>query len=361
MSIVFELVQEDTFLKRVSHDEYAGPCPVCGGRDRFHINLNKRGGSGGFMCRSCWPAESRGWGDAIDYLRHVRKMSFQAAKAYLAGRGDTTPGHVEPQHYSNTAEPPVEQWQKEANVFVQEAIARLWSTPGQAALDYLHRRGFHDEIIKQAQLGYTAHTHHGKRFPVLTIPWQIDGVLWRVNLRNLNNPLPPDEPKYINRYGSSNAGLYLADCLKNKRTTFLVEGELDALSIVQEAGDVCNVVASGSTGGSRGIKWLARLACQPRVFVAYDSEEKGEKAAGYWLDRLAKATRYHPYPHDCNEMLQRGYDVRTWVEAAPGYVAFNDLWAKGCAMCGCEPEAISRDGQKLYCLRHAPRELQQAA
>ena len=64
---VIDLAREDTQLKKVSIHEYAGPCPGCGGKDRFHVHLSKRDGRGAWMCRVCHPAEQEGWGDAIEY------------------------------------------------------------------------------------------------------------------------------------------------------------------------------------------------------------------------------------------------------------------------------------------------------
>jgi hypothetical protein len=68
-------------LKRVGAGEYAGPCPACGGRDRFSINVNKRL----WNCRGC----ARG-GDAIALVQHVDNCSFAEAVHSLTG-GPWTP------------------------------------------------------------------------------------------------------------------------------------------------------------------------------------------------------------------------------------------------------------------------------
>src|SRR5260221_341370 len=79
MMTVMDLARIDTRLSRVCSNEYAGPCPGCSGTDRFHVKLTKRDGQGGFMCRYCWPAEEKGWGDNIDYLRHFKHMTYGQA------------------------------------------------------------------------------------------------------------------------------------------------------------------------------------------------------------------------------------------------------------------------------------------
>lgn len=58
----------------------AGPCPVCGGTDRFAVNLNK-GNSGVFFCRQCI---GKG-GDAISLVEFLDQCDFLRAVETLAG------------------------------------------------------------------------------------------------------------------------------------------------------------------------------------------------------------------------------------------------------------------------------------
>jgi DNA primase len=53
----------------------AGPCPHCGGRDRFSINLKKQV----FNCRGC----QRG-GDVIELVQFLDDLDFRQAVALLA-------------------------------------------------------------------------------------------------------------------------------------------------------------------------------------------------------------------------------------------------------------------------------------
>lgn len=59
--------------------ERVGPCPVCGGRDRFAINPQM----GVFLCRQCPDAR----GDVIALVRHVLACDFKGALTFLAGEG----------------------------------------------------------------------------------------------------------------------------------------------------------------------------------------------------------------------------------------------------------------------------------
>jgi hypothetical protein len=69
-------------LKKIG-DEYVGPCPNCGGTNRFAINPRKRGKNGKlglFGCRQC-----REGGDAIDLERFLSGTKFRDAVKDLNG------------------------------------------------------------------------------------------------------------------------------------------------------------------------------------------------------------------------------------------------------------------------------------
>jgi hypothetical protein len=67
-------------LKRAGASEYVGPCPVCGGKDRFGVNIEKQL----WNCRGC----GRG-GDVIDLTQHVGGATFAEAVAALKGETPT--------------------------------------------------------------------------------------------------------------------------------------------------------------------------------------------------------------------------------------------------------------------------------
>ena len=62
---------------RPAGSERVGPCPVCGGRDRFSINP----GLGVFVCRICDAG-----GDGLALAQHVLGCYFQAALDFLVGK-----------------------------------------------------------------------------------------------------------------------------------------------------------------------------------------------------------------------------------------------------------------------------------
>jgi hypothetical protein len=76
-SIMATLQGLDLRLKKNGPHELAGPCPRCGGVDRFNINTTK----GAWFCRGCG---GRG-GDGISLLMHVRGLAFREAVDDLTG------------------------------------------------------------------------------------------------------------------------------------------------------------------------------------------------------------------------------------------------------------------------------------
>lgn len=314
-------------------NEQFGPCPKCGGKDRFHVKKD------GFFCRQCKPL-SPGWHDAIEYAMWLKELDFQAACHWLAnGNPPTSTGPASPPVTKPKAvlTPPAKKWQTRAQDFVRYAQEQLWSPSGQPGLDYLFNRGLTEATIRAASLGYNPTDIHDKSDrwgvadkdsiwlpgPGIVIPWQIDQELHRVNIRLLEPRKirrkngKEDEIKYIGPAGWAGANpLYNADALHATRIAILVEGEFCALTINQLAGDLVTAVATGSTDSSRAGRWIARLAGCSLVLVAFDAEpDKGDKAAKFWLQTLPNARRWRPLLKDVNDMLRAGFDVREWIEA----------------------------------------------
>src|SRR5690606_31215777 len=103
-------------------------------------------------------------------------------------------------------------WQSAAGLFVEQCEDALHSDQGEKARAYLAKRGIPAKLQTTFQLGYNA-TNRKERWGGadvwlprgIVIPWRIDGVYWRVNIRR-----PAGEPKYIQPRGCAN-GLYGVD------------------------------------------------------------------------------------------------------------------------------------------------------
>jgi DNA primase len=193
-------------LKRVAATnggEYAGACPFCGGRDRFRVWPER----GRWWCRQC-----ERHGDALSFVQQREGFGFGEALRYLGLQGNEPTWSPAPRQpvLPEAVEPPAPAWQQAALAFVEQAEAALWGDYDRP-LNWLRSRGFADDTLRQARVGYHAGVGpHGDGQYVartawgllpdegkhnlwlprgIVIPWLVQGELWRVAIRR---PVPDD-------------------------------------------------------------------------------------------------------------------------------------------------------------------------
>ena len=122
-----------TFTRSASTNrgEFTGPCPWCGGDDRFLAwPAHPKSETGRFWCRRC-----EEHGDGIDLHRRLHGSTFAAAAEALgAGHRVTgTSAPALPPPPPPVAEPPSAEWQADALAYVEACEAALWSDAGRPA------------------------------------------------------------------------------------------------------------------------------------------------------------------------------------------------------------------------------------
>lgn len=320
--MIISLIEGDGgTLKKVattSGAEYAGACPWCGGNDRFRVWPK----SGRYWCRGC---EKQG--DTIQYLRERRGLSFHEACLFL-GRD---PGERKDKPAATTWTPkeskaPGELWQSKARAFLDMAISNLWTPSGERLRQWLKaEKGLNDVTIKQARLGYNHADIYEPRaswgiendgrqwLPAgLVIPLMNQGDVIRLRIRRDN---PSDGKRYIYVSGSSPAPLIIG---KDKAAFVIVESELDAWLLAQEAGDLCGTVALGTATAKPDIETHALLKHTPLILVALDTDDAGIKASWkFWPETYGKKAKRWPCINgkDQSEAKANGLDLRTWIIA----------------------------------------------
>jgi DNA polymerase-1 len=305
--------------------QYNGPSVKCGGTDRLRIQPSQ-GEYGWFICAQCGFK-----GSGIDWLMEVRGWQKREALKYVGWEPKDTSGArmIVPRHVLVGKEDPTHQappgkWQTQAKAFVQHCRGILWGDLGQPALDYLRSRGLKDETIQAAQLGYNhikmkqtgakwGRRKNGELWQGIVIPWFVRDEIWRITIRDETLPEGTKEGRYKQVAGGSN-GLYLASSLEEDKPVVLAEGEISALSMLQECDQHVAVCATGSKDGSRIAQWIVALAQKDLVLLAFDADDPGDKAAQWWLQRLENAHRLRPWWADANQMLQDEIDLlNEWV------------------------------------------------
>lgn len=320
---LLHLIGTDTSLVRVANingGEYAGPCPFCGGEDRFRVWAHRD--KPNYWCRQCDRK-----GDAIQYLMERDNLNFPEACQQLDLQqsmlnDSTSKAQYHPNRLNELRDDYIalndDEWRDRARFFLKMTTRILHDPIGLPAREYLNQRGITSQMMVDAQLGYNNNTFAKKQVwgaadkvylpQGIIIPWIIGGNIWKINIRQSYG-----EPKYILVSGSAN-GLYNADSIYPNEPVIMVESELDALLLQSQLPESYAVVATGSASGSRLLRWVAEVKLASSILLAFDNDEAGENAFLWWHKRLKdKSQRLTPIHHDVTDMMHAGVDLQAWV------------------------------------------------
>lgn len=325
------LAESYTQLRRkTAAGEYEGPCPRCGGSDRFVVNDRERW----WFCRQCHPKR----GDSIEFVRWQQPgLSFVDAVSHLVG-GAVTKAVTkrEPERrgaMSGAAiKPQPAEWREKAEPIAAEAHARLWANEGEPAQAYLLSRGLEPHTWLQYGLGYRSDaplpgTKGQQRAPALVIPWRSRVGVYALRYRFLKMQSYTDvegkerSEKLVAETGSQFAGkLYGGQALpewvsmsapegyeygvQKLCTLLIVEGEINAMSCWQVASEThLHVLSLGSEGQVIPAAALPLIRRYGRVLVWADKERIAQGLMGV----LPGAVGIHsPGGKDANDLLQAG-------------------------------------------------------
>jgi DNA primase len=326
---ILELIQGDGFqYKKVATTrggEYHGPCPFCGGNDRFRIQPARDR----FYCRGCGKS-----GDSVQYLRDFKGMSYFEALLALDREPDYSLIKSKPILIAKAEPPPPPQaWQERASAFAMQSQAILWDSAGAKMRQWLHEeKGLSDDSIRKAGLGYNpadvyeprpswglpeALSEKGNPKKVwlpagLVIPFAMQGKVQRLRIRRSD---PGDGNRYIIVSGSSMGPMILGG--REAKAAIVVESELDAILLWQEVGDLCNVIALGSAQAKPDARTQTLLKRMKTILIGLDDDEAGQKEIiRYWLRAFPQAKYYAvPGGKDPSGAWQEGLNLRLWVQA----------------------------------------------
>lgn len=337
------LAQRHTSLQRVASSgggEWAGPCPFCGGEDRFHVQPQASGG-GRWLCRHCTEGK---WHDAIAFGQRLWPgLSFQQVCENLAGgdlpeidrRGAVRRAAPEIPAYS----PPEGEWQERAKQAIEQYAHSLFEKNGATALDYLHQRGLKDQTIRHWQLGFSNGAKFGDLYipPGIVIPCRVFKEIWYIKVALLPNQRvrclgckeetlarqPCPRCGTVNKYrgvkGNRPAAIFGAEDLEGAEMALFVEGEFDAMIAWQELRDVIAVCTLGSATNRPDLAtWGPFLIPLRLILATYDADEAG-KAGAAALAALSGAVRPCPLPpgaKDINDFYLSGGQLWPWLKAA---------------------------------------------
>lgn len=310
------LAGRDTRLKRVGA-WHIGPCPFCGGHDRFNVKPDR------WYCRGCGGDK---YHDALDYVARRERLDlrrdFRRACALL-GTAEALPVRPRPPAPAPIPErsgPPPAEWQSQARAVLSECESALWGEHGERARAWLHGRGLSDDTLRRWRVGYVPGKYDEWRtmgrlsVPCgVVIPCEIAGAIWYVKVRRAVG-----EPKYIHVKGSRPA-LFGAETFAGHDVAVLCEGEFDAMLLAQEAGDLAGVATMGSATASLDLTaWGAYLLPVARLLIAYDADDAGRNGAQRLAELTARARRVRlprvrPGDKDITDFHRAGGKLRDWL------------------------------------------------
>ena len=145
----------------------------------------------------------------------------------------------------------------------------------------------------------------------LTIPFCLDNKLLRIRIRR---PKPAGDLRYYLIRGSDTRAMVLGH---SREIYVVVESELDAMLLYQEAGGHVGVVALGNAQTRPDRNAAMILKNSKLILFALDTDEAGAKEAWHWWQQtFDQALRWPPVEgKDPGEMWAAGTDLQAWVAA----------------------------------------------
>jgi len=352
-------------LKKKTAKEWAGPCPRCGGEDRFVVWVDR------WHCRGCERSgEAVSSGDAIAFLREFENMSCPEAHGALGldcqssgcpvfdkcpkGSGQhhrQQPKSVQPaaqkkeQTFTpSVAVPPEQRWQQQAAQLIAKAHTALLDCPEQ--LDYLASRGLPLEAIQKGQLGWLSEDHYpsreswglpeilkeDKKPKKMFIPAGIlipffdnDRNPHRIRIRR--SKVREGDARYFWLQGSGDDVPIIGGA--GRRGVVVVESDLDGFMVRWQCRDLdVSVIPLGTCSAKPKQQAMASLQKALAILVALDIEPRlnsktnqpenpGGQASNWWLKQFPRAQRWPvPAGKDPGEYYQdHNGDIRSWVLA----------------------------------------------
>ncbi len=339
-------------------DEYAGPCPNCGGEDRFRVWPEQKDGEGTYWCRGCERS-----GDAIQFCMDFLGMSFPEAAKHI-GRAPTisvrrmraprSPRQVrEERHEAGPAVPesPSALWAAKATAFAKRCHEALLADPRQ--LEWLAERGIDLATAKRFGLGWNAgddgkdcyldraswglpevrNETTGKPKPLwlpvgLTVPLAKGRVVERIRIRRPHPELGPGPLKGTRYYIVPGSGMEQLLVRPGAPVLVVVEAELDAMAVAAAAPDCAGALALGSSSPRPDAPACRALNDAVHILVALDFDgagaaawdarlrAKGRADAWCWRRAFPQAERWPtPSGKDPGDAVAAGIDLRAWITA----------------------------------------------
>lgn len=302
-------------LKKASGEEYHGPCPFCGGTDRFRVTPTF------FACRPGDGHCGRS-GDAIEFVQELERVDFVEACKILSGGALPMGGAIlQPVVKPVAPAADIEFDEPKQRRHLEELHANMLDAKAPAAarecLQYLTGRGIEVDTLRAFTVAFDTvglpGTDGKQRAPAVALPWyNLDGALQHIKYRFLTRHTYTDkhgkEREEKSKGRGSFGGLafgYQALQGPSKRDVLIItEGEINALSIWQVANGTVDVISVGAQEAIKNLpKGVKDLAKQYKHRLVWADERSIADESARSISAYSMAS---PNGKDANDLLGAG-------------------------------------------------------
>ena len=302
-------------------------CPVCGsgtgrnGTGAFHIypSTNR------VFCYAgnCFTDKGEDTLGALriiwqcDETEAIRRAGYTLGAESIAPAQNKNTEHQKHQEHKEHQESPAADYTS----FYRECHEALLKSP--EALEYLHGRGITDESIERFNLGYCAAWKHEKagRFVPATRRIIIPRTPGTYTARRIDKPANEIEAQYVKQVQGRQKDLFNLEALDRSETPWIVEGELDAISLQQAGAEA--VVAIGSTVNAGRVLEEMKKRPEKVYILALDNDPpdaQGNRPGADAQKKLAQAMEAAgllPLPIEPEIIYQEAKDANEALNKAP--------------------------------------------
>lgn len=246
---ILSIAEGVTTLKKQGGAWHCGPCPQCGGHDRFYINTldnlfkcghaaggNGCGWGGGIAQLAAYAWNCSTW-DAIDTLSGQSLRDDRPVRSRQVSREVIKPSEARRNEQDDTTK------NKHQQIFVK-TIRQMEGPVGSEVREYLLRRGIKQQTWELNQVG--AGFLYDRR-AVVCFPHFLSGELVGIN-RRIVGAFGNGKTRFVK---GGHWGLFMLKPIAGAQTLIVVEGEINGLSIwqaVRAKGLLVDVISVGSEG-----------------------------------------------------------------------------------------------------------------
>ncbi len=339
---ILDLIEHNTgnaYIRKASTGggEFSGPCPWCGGDDRFSIHPGKDH----YVCRQCKKA-----GDSIQFCKDYLNKSYVEACQLLEIQptfkfnsldvATETPGNNDIRWTPRELTLPCKQWQERAEKIAHHCHVQLFTTYKNTQKKWLNNRGLSDKTIRSARIGYND-SHMNFEFESwglgpekdfkavnqslwlpqgIIIPQFYEDKLIRLRIRQANIST---KSRFVVVKGST-SGFFdydrhvMVSSVLAIQPWIVTESELDGWLLHQHADESCRVFSLGSAQARPDKKTHEYLKNNPGL-INLDNDDAGHNEMAWWVENYPDAIPHYSIKgKDPGEDFQQGVNISQWLQ-----------------------------------------------